>query len=98
MTEQGSQRTLKESTGRLFATPTGAARGYRPRPMPSLPERGGASLKEIDLVRTQCTIGQMKELMESSGRDGLAILHKDYHGQEGLCKYLRTSPVNGRLL
>jgi len=44
---------------------------------------------------TQCTIAQMKELMDSHGTNESSILQKEYHGSVGLCKRLCTSPSHG---
>lgn len=42
-----------------------------------------------------CTIDELKSLMETRSHEAKEKIDHDYGGIEGLCKRLKTDPVNG---
>lgn len=43
----------------------------------------------------QCTVDELKTLMECRGAEAKERIETDYGGIDGLCKKLRTDPLNG---
>src|SRR4051812_37065267 len=43
----------------------------------------------------QCTIEELRKLMQSRGSEARSRIDADFGGIEGLCKKLQTDPANG---